>query len=80
MKVLQNITAAMNHNNTVVQQLEATMGNLTLNAENEDIELKNQEDELVKMREEVNNLYSYILLALFDTKYGTPSTVLALRT
>ena len=55
MKVLQNITAAMNHNNTVVQQLEATMGNLTLNAENEDIELKNQEDELVKMREEVNN-------------------------
>ena len=28
----------------------------------------------------LTNLHSYILLAIFDTKYGTPSTVLALRT
>ena len=55
MKVLQNITAAMNHNDTIVQQLEATMGNLTLNAQAEDDQLKNQEDEILEMREEVEN-------------------------
>merc|ERR1711974_17075 len=55
MKVLQNITAAMNHNDTIVQQLETTMGNLTLNAQAEDDQLKNQEDEILKMRQEVEN-------------------------
>ena len=55
MKVLQNITAAMNHNSTIVQQLEATMGNLTLNAQVEDDQLENQEDEILKMKQEVNS-------------------------
>ena len=55
MNVLQNITAAMNHNSTIVQQLETTMGNLTLNSQLEDNQLENQEDEILKMKEEVNN-------------------------
>ena len=54
MKVLQNITAAMNHNSTTVQQLETTMGNLTLNSQFEDNQLENQEDEILKLKEEVN--------------------------
>ena len=55
MKVLQNITAAMNHNSTMVQELEGTMGNLTLNAQTEDEELRKQEDELLKLKQEVEN-------------------------
>ena len=55
MKVLQNITAAMNHNSTTVQQLKTTMANLTLNSLFEDNQLKNQEDEILRKKEEVNN-------------------------
>ena len=45
----------MNHNSTIVQQLEDTMGNLTLNAQVEDGQLENQEEELLKLKKEVNN-------------------------
>ena len=45
----------MNPNSTMVKELEGTMGNLTLNAQTEDEELRKQEDELLKLKEEIEN-------------------------
>ena len=53
MKVLQNITMLMDHNSTIVEELENTIKNLSSNARDEDNDLKLQEDELLKFKEEV---------------------------
>ena len=55
MNILQNITMLMDHNSTVVEELENTMKNLSSNAQAEDNELKLQEDELLKLKKEVEN-------------------------
>ena len=55
MNILQNITMLLDHNSTVVEELENTMKNLSSNAQAEDNELKLQEDELLKLKKEVEN-------------------------
>ena len=55
MQVLQNITMMMDHNSTLVGELESTMKNLTSNAQAEDMDLQLQEDELLKLKKEVEN-------------------------
>ena len=54
MKVLQNITILLDHNSTVVKELENTMKNLSSSAQAEDSELIREEDQLLRLKEEVD--------------------------
>ena len=53
--VLQNILNQMNHNATMVDELESTIDLLTSTAATEDDTLKKQESQLVLLKDEVES-------------------------